>query len=259
MKKSTLWPLMLVAVFGLLVGCGSDQTGKMAQGGADTTAIVGETPEVGAGTAETPAEHTATPPATQTEPKSQAVTKPAAKPPVKPAAVTVQLPESTAIVISLVDSIDTDIHVAGDRFTAQLAAPLMVDGRTCFETGAHVVGILDSVIESGRLDQPAELGFHIVSIADAQGNPVLISTSMIYEKKGGKTGRDAALIGGGAVVGGIIGKITGKKGGTEIGAVAGAAAGAATAAATGKDDIVHSAGTQLTFYLAEPLSVTLAK
>jgi len=250
MIKVNLPLAVAMVAAGLLAGCGADQTGKMAESGADSMSVVAETPAAQREVAQAPAERTTTPPATQNT---------QAKPAAKPATSTVQLPESTAITITLVDSIDTDIHLAGDRFTALLVDPIVVDGKTCFDAGAQVVGVIDSVVESGRLSTPAELGFHIVSIADMNGNPMPVSTYTIYEKKGGKTARDAAIIGGGAVIGGIIGKITGKKGGTEIGAVAGAAAGAGTAAATGKDDIVHSAGTQITLFLAAPLSMTVAQ
>lgn len=258
MHKNYLKAALAVLVFGLLGSCGADQTAQKSETGTDTLSAMGETATAEA-QAETGTEATRAQAETQVTPEvtpKAKTTSAEPKPRTEPATTTVDLPESTAITITLLDSIDTDIHVAGDRFTAQLTAPIVVDGVTCFEAGAQVVGIVDSVVESGRLDRPAELGFHIVSITGANGNPMPVSTYTIYEKKGSKTARDAALIGGGAVVGGIIGKITGKKGGTEIGAVAGAAAGAGTAAATGKDDIVHSAGTEITFYLAEPLRVT---
>jgi len=255
MTKKYLNVAIAAVACGLILGCSSDQTAQVPDTDADTAISAGETAtvETHPDAAQSGTETQATPKATQKTTTADAQPKPQAK----PATISVQLPESTAITITLVDSIDSDIHVAGYRFTAQLAAPIAVDGRTCFAAGAQVVGIVDTVVESGRLTTPAELGFHIVSIADLNGNPMPVTTYSIYEKKPGKTGRDAALIGGGAVVGGIIGKITGKKGGTEIGAVAGAAAGAGTAAATGKDDIVHSAGTEITFYLSESLSMAV--
>jgi hypothetical protein len=256
MNTSYLKAIIAVLVFGLLAGCGADQTAQMSDRGNDTLAAQGESAMAETQT-QPQAEVAETQPETPATPNTNTTTAVQPKPKAKPAMMTVQLPESTAITITLVDSIDSDIHVSGDRFMAQLAEPIVVNGKTCFAAGAQVVGIVDSVVESGRLKTPAELTIHVVSIADANGNPMPVSTYAIFEKKAGKTGRDAAIIGGGAVVGGIIGKITGKKGGTEIGAIAGAAAGAGAAAATGKDDIVHSAGTQMTFFLAEPLSLAV--
>jgi hypothetical protein len=171
--------------------------------------------------------------------------------------VVLVIPESTAIHVTLIDSIDTDVQTTGTKFRALLAEPLRVGDKMVYEEGTAVTGVLNNVVESGRLETPAELSFSLISITDANGNEIPITTYTIDEKKGSHTNRDAELIGGGALVGGIIGKLTKKKGGTAIGAAAGAAAGAATAAATGKKDIVHSAGTEAVFILKEPVQVTI--
>lgn len=200
-------------------------------------------------------------PATEakTESAPPAERKTEAPKPKQPTMVKVTLPESTAVRVALVDSIDTDVHKTGDQFRASLVDAIVIDGSTAFKAGAACVGVLDKVVESGRLDTPAEVAFRLTSITDPSGKSVEVQTYAISEKKGGKTGRDIALIGGGAVVGGIIGKMTGEKGGTEIGAAAGAAAGTGVAAATGKDDIAHSAGTEVTFFVASPLIVSVPK
>jgi len=241
--------ILAVLLAGLLAfGCGGEQAGTPEEGATDTTATTMEEP-----TAEQPAEATAEKPAEPATRQETATPKP------KPTTVTVTLPESTAVRVAFVDSIDTDVHQTGDEFRAVLLAPVKVDGRTVFDSGATATGVLDSVVESGRLDKPAEVEFHLVSITGRDGKPVSIDTYTIYEKKGSKTGRDVAIIGGGAVVGGIVGKITGKKGGTEIGAIAGAAAGTGVAAATGKQDIVHSAGTEAVFVTSAPVTVTVPR
>ncbi len=174
-----------------------------------------------------------------------------------PPTKTVSLPESTLVAITLVDSIDTDINVTGQNFTAELKDPIVADGETVFQRGDKVKGVLNKVVESGHLKTPAELSFSIVSITNSKGEEYTIDTYPISEKKDSHTKKEVGLIGGGAVVGGVIGKLTGKKGGTEIGAAAGAAAGTAAAAASGKKDIVHSAGTDVVFALRTPLKITV--
>ncbi|PKK82588.1 MAG: hypothetical protein CVT49_12970 [candidate division Zixibacteria bacterium HGW-Zixibacteria-1] len=169
----------------------------------------------------------------------------------------VTMPESTAIAVILVDSIDTDIHVSGDEFRARLSRPIVVDGHTLFESGAPVVGILDKVVESGRLKTPAELNFSLTAIQDENGNWIDVGTDMILNKKGSHTNREVAMIGGGAIVGGIIGKIIDRKGSTEIGAAAGAAAGAGMSAATGKDDIFYGAGSEIVFFSSQSTRIAV--
>lgn len=188
----------------------------------------------------------------KTEPKIKATEAP------KPKAPTyVTLPEGTPIVITLIDSIDTDVQTTGMEFSAELAEPVVVNGRTLFEAGAMATGVLTKVVESGHLKTPAELEFALNAIQDNAGNWIAITSDTIYEKKASHTGKEVALIGGGAVVGGIIGKLTKKKGGTAIGAATGAAAGTAAAAAAGKQDIVHHAGEAVTFTLKQSTEVAI--
>jgi hypothetical protein len=169
----------------------------------------------------------------------------------------VTMPESTAIAIIFVDSIDTDIHETGMEFRAKLFLPIVVNGYTLFDQGAAVRGVLNKVVESGRLKTPAELIYSLTAIQDKSGQWIDINTYAIQQEKGSHTNREVAMIGGGAIVGGIIGKIVNKKGSTEIGAATGAAAGLVAADATGKKDIVHSVGTGAVFYLRQPTQVAL--
>jgi hypothetical protein len=187
--------------------------------------------------------------------KKQADNVPAEKVVKTPTYVT--MPESTAIAIIFVDSIDTDIHETGMEFRAKLLQSIVVDGYTLFDEGAAVRGVLNKVVESGRLKTPAELIYSLTAIQDKSGQWIDINTYAIQQKKDSHTNREVAMIGGGAIIGGIIGKIINKKGSTEIGAATGAAAGLITADATGKKDIVHSVGTGAVFYLRQPKQVAL--
>lgn len=169
----------------------------------------------------------------------------------------VTMAANTAIGITLVDSIDTDVQVTGDSFHARLNRPIVVDGYTVFADGAGARGILNKVVESGRLKTPAELNFTLTAIQVEGGRWVSVGTNTIYEKKASHTNREVAMIGGGAIVGGIIGKVIDKQGSTEIGAVTGAAVGLGLAAATGKQDIFHGAGTEVVFFSSESTRVSL--
>jgi len=167
------------------------------------------------------------------------------------------MPMNTAIAVRLIDSIDTDVQVTGTAFRATLSSPVIVNGNTLFENGAAAKGVLNRVVESGRLKTPAELDFSLTAIQNGNGDWVDVGTNMISEKKGTHTDREVAMIGGGAIVGGIIGKIVNRDGSTEIGAVAGAVAGTGLAAATGKHDIFYGVGTEVTFYSSQATQVAL--
>ena len=169
----------------------------------------------------------------------------------------VTMPGNTAIAVALSDAIDTDVQLTGSEFRATLSRPIIVNGHTLFADGAGAKGILNKVVESGRLKNPAELNFSLTAIQDKNGRWVDVGTNAIQEKKASHTNREVAMMGGGAIVGGIIGKIIDKKGSTEIGAAAGAAAGVATAAATGKHDIFHAVGTEVVFYSSQSTQIAL--
>jgi len=171
-------------------------------------------------------------------------------------ATVVTMPANTPINVRLVDSIDTDVQLTGAAFRAALIDPIVVSGHTLFPRGAMVKGVLNNVVESGRLKTPAEVSFSITAIQDVNERWTDVATNMITETKGTHTDREVAMIGGGAIVGGIIGKIIDRKGSTEIGVAAGAAAGTGLAAATGKQDIFYGPGTEITFYSSQAMRVT---
>nr|MBN2278796.1 hypothetical protein [candidate division Zixibacteria bacterium] len=183
--------------------------------------------------------------------------KGAGVPAVQAAATFVTMPASTPIKVRLVDSIDTDVHVTGSAFRAELIDAIVVNGQTLFTSGTMARGILNNMVESGHLKTPAELSFSITAIQDANEHWIDVGTIMITETKGSHTNREVAMIGGGAIVGGIIGKIINKDGSTEIGAAAGAAAGTGLAAATGKQDIFYGVGSEITFYSSQAMQIAL--
>jgi len=169
----------------------------------------------------------------------------------------VTMPDSTAIAVTLVDSIDTDFQLSGSEFRVRLNHPVVADGHTLFAEGAEAKGILSRVVESGRLKTPAELDFSLTAIKYESGQWANVGTDMILQKKASHADRQVAMVGGGAIVGGIIGAIIDKKNSTEIGAVAGAVAGAGLATATGKQDIFMGAGTEITFFSSKSMSIAL--
>ncbi|MDF1545913.1 MAG: hypothetical protein P1R58_12535 [bacterium] len=175
----------------------------------------------------------------------------------KAASTNITMPANTPIKVRLVDSIDTDVQVTGSVFRAVLADPIIVNGSTLFTSGAMAKGVLNHVVESGRLKTPAELSFSITAIKNTKDRWIDVGTIFITEKKGSHTDREVAMIGGGAIVGGIIGKIINRDGSTEIGAAAGAVAGTGLSAATGKQDIFYGVGTEVIFYSSEATQVAM--
>jgi len=102
----------------------------------------------------------------------------------------VTMPKHTAIVVTLTDSIDTDVQTTGHEFRGRLSRAVVVNSHTLFADGAEVKGTLNKVIESGHLKTPAELNFSLTAIQDGNGRWIDVGTDMIMEKKGSHTNRE---------------------------------------------------------------------
>jgi hypothetical protein len=168
----------------------------------------------------------------------------------------VTMPGGTTVSVRLLQSISSRSAKAGDEFDAELAAPVIADGKTLFPKSTRVRGRVVSAKESGRLQDPGYLRLTLDAIQTESGKWVNVETSSISAKGQGHTKRNLTLIGGGAGTGALIGAIAGGGKGAAIGAGVGAGAGTAGAYATGKKDVSFPAESKLSFRTARDVSVS---
>src|SRR5262249_49095132 len=148
--------------------------------------------------------------------------------------------------------LDTRRNRPGDRFTATLAAPLLVKSHTVLPKGTRVRGHVTASAASGRMQGRARLGVTLDSF-HAAGRDHSIRTDAVQRVSAAHATRKGVLIGGGAGLGAAIGGLAGGGKGAAIGALAGAGAGTAGAAATGKKELTMPAETALVFTLRAPV------
>lgn len=191
-----------------------------------------------------------------------AVAKPAAPAPAKltplpaptpPALVVV--PAGTTLAAELVTPLSTKTARKGDRFQAQLASPIMVDGKVAVPAGALVEGyVVEKVSGSQKIGATPSLALTFDKLVPTPDYSVAISGQLTQTGKS-EAGADTAKIAGGAIVGAIIGhQVSNDNKGTILGGVLGAAAGSAAAKNTGSE-IELPAGTQVGFVLNSPIEV----
>jgi hypothetical protein len=203
-----------------------------------------------------PAEQTASvqpatkPPAPREEEQRFAQRRQPEKP--SPVERSIVVPSGTAIQVRLNSSLDTSRSRPGERFTAVLATPIVVEGRTVVPAGANVEGVVRSSASSGRFKGRAYLSLALNSI-EVNGSSVPLLTDSAGSSSGGHKKRNLTLIGGGSGLGALVGGLAGGGRGALIGAGAGAAAGTAGAAFTGKKQVHLPAESVLTFHLREAL------
>lgn len=169
-----------------------------------------------------------------------------------PAPVTV--PAGTAIHVRLDQALASNRNISGDGFEATVSEPVVLDNKTVIPQGAKVEGRVVEARESGHLRGVARLRLTLASV-EVNGKSYEIETSGTGRTGGNHNKRNLGIIGGSGAGGAIIGAIAGGGEGALIGGPIGAGAGTAVAYFTGKKDIRLPAESQLTFKLAQPVSI----
>ncbi len=153
----------------------------------------------------------------------------------------------------------TNTNSVGDRFTAQIAEPVMGANGTVIPVGATAVVSITSLQRSQKAGEEIEIGLRVESIADGgKTYPVTSETTYaqvdkVRSQSGGETARKVAT---GAAIGAVLGQILGHKTkSTIIGAGAGAAAGAVIANRNADYDGCVPSGGRITIRLTEPLTI----
>jgi len=168
------------------------------------------------------------------------------------------VPQGTAIAMRLQSTISTKTAQVGDRFQADVTAPVHVNGRVAIPQGSNVSGHVILARQPGKASGRGELQFSYDQIAFDGRSYDLNTNSQVYTSKSGTT-KDVALIGGGAVAGGIVGGVLGGKDDIVKGAAVGGAAGTGASLLTRGPQLVLEQGTVLETQLDQSLSVRKTK
>lgn len=167
---------------------------------------------------------------------------------------TAVLPEGTSIPVRLSQGISTEKNNAGDRFSATLDAPLIVNGKTLAPRGAEVSGILTQVADAGRVEGRASLTMVLRDLV-IEGDDYSLTTQPLTLIARSTKKRDAAVIGGSAAAGALIGAIAGGGKGAAIGAGVGGGSGTGYVLATKGEPVAYGPEARFTFRLSEPLEL----
>jgi hypothetical protein len=192
------------------------------------------------------------PPPAPADSDPQADNPPAAAPPPQQTAPyngptqAVTIPSGSAVVIRMIDSVDSQTNHVSDPFHASLDAPLVVGNTVVAQKGADVYGMLANAKDSGHISGAPQLTLELTGIR-VNGNVVPID-STTYDVVGKSRGSQSAeRIGGGAIAGAVLGGIIGGPKGAAVGATLGAGGGAAVQLSTHGDRIRVPSETRLEF------------
>ncbi len=191
--------------------------------------------------------------ATAPAPVAQEALAPAPAP--VPAGGAVTVPAGQAMLVRMIDGVDSSKNHVGDIFHASLETDLVVNGGLVARKGTDVYGRLAQAKEAGHMAGSAELQLELTRmVVNGQDYPVVSSD---YSLKGkGRGANTAEKVGGGAAVGAIIGAIAGGGRGAAIGAGVGAGAGGAVQVFTRGQQVKVPSETLLEFRLQQPVTIT---
>ena len=178
---------------------------------------------------------------------------------VAPQANMVTVPAGTAMTLTLQTSLSTKTAAVGDRFSARVSSPVIVEGETVIPEGATVSGHVALTEQPGKASGRGRMQLAYDTVRFGNRTYELDSVSPVYESESGR-GKDAAMIGGGAVAGGVAGAILGGSAGDAgKGAAAGAVAGTAASLLTRGPQLQLEAGRTLRVSLDRAVSVRPAE
>ena len=163
----------------------------------------------------------------------------------------VTVPAGTLITVRTIDSIDTDVTGAGERFRASIDDPVVVDGQVVIPRGADATVQVIRVEQAGRVAGSDEVALKLFDVT-VEGQIYEIASNYAEVKTGGKGKQTAKTTAVTTGIGAALGAIIGGGKGAAIGAGAGAGTGVAVSAARGRR-LRISSETRLDFDLRSPL------
>jgi hypothetical protein len=175
--------------------------------------------------------------------------------PATPPPATLTIPAGTVVSVRVNEYLSSDRNQVGDRVTATLQQPVVVNGYVVARRGQMLVGQVEAAEKAGRIKGTSQLGIELtdMTMADGQSRPILTE---LWKGSGGTShGADAATIGGTTALGAAIGSVADWGRGAAIGAGAGAAAGIGAVLLTRGRPTVIPPETWLTFRLKEAVTV----
>ena len=179
---------------------------------------------------------------------------PASRPVEKPKPQPVVIPAGTVLTVRTVDSLSSKSSQAGQTFSATLAQPVSVGGKTALPAGCKLRGAVVTAKAKGKIKGEGQLDLTLTSISVGT-KTYDIKTHLLSSTEKGKGKRTAATTGGGAAGGALIGGLARGGKGAAIGAIAGAGAGLVGGALTGNKQVEVPAESALSFTLSTPLTL----
>jgi hypothetical protein len=165
----------------------------------------------------------------------------------------VLVPAGTALVVRLIDPVDSETDRMGQTYRASIDEPVLdANGNTVIPRGADVVAKLVEDKQSGKLQGKTILTLDLLQV-QVNGRMLDVDTGEVTQSSASRGARTGKVVGGATALGAIIGAIAGGGKGAAIGAASGAAVGTGAQVLTKGQRVRIPSETRLTFTLQQPL------
>ena len=160
------------------------------------------------------------------------------------------VPAGTVLMVSFARTVSSADSHSGDRFTARVVDPVLLNGRVAIAAGSIVAGRVVDVRPAKKLGGRAQLNLEFTSLRFGSGGESPISASFNGQAESQK---DAVTIGAAAAGGAVLGRILGKDSETTVlGAIVGGAIGTGIAARKKGEEVVLPEGVAVEIHLDAP-------
>jgi hypothetical protein len=165
------------------------------------------------------------------------------------------LPAGAFVAVRVNEPLSSDHNQPGDRFTATLVQPLVVEGLVIARRGQIVGGRVADAGKAGRVRGTSRLGLELTELSLVDGQQLPVRTELIQYAGDTSKARDATAIATVSGTGAAIGAVADGGFGAGMGALAGAAASTIGVLVTrGRATAVYPEDT-LTFRTLVPLTI----
>jgi hypothetical protein len=168
------------------------------------------------------------------------------------------LKSGTYVTVRINQGLSSDRNHIGDTFSANLMAPVIVDGIVVANRGQVAYGRVAEV-QKQHSDKPSRLGLELTGLTLADGTQAPVTSQLVAQQgRGTPAGIQAGTIVGTTAVGAAIGGAAAWGTGAAIGAGAGAAAGIIGVVLTRNHATILYPETALTFQVTSPVTISTA-
>src|SRR5579884_1207828 len=118
------------------------------------------------------------------------------------------VPAGTALVVRMIDPVDSQTDRLGQTYRASIDEPVVVDGQTIIPRGADVVAKLVDDKQSGKIEGRTVLTLDLMQV-QVNGRMVDVNTTDVTQQSSSRGARSGKVIGGTTALGAVIGAIAG--------------------------------------------------